>query len=123
MKRRLALATASLAVSSLLATAIAVAYSATYVAAATWGPGAEAHSGFTTGLLENDVQFDNRFGGTPYMGTNYEDSSGGYYLTWNFENDGLIHDTRKEFNYGAAACRASGGNSFNVYVTSCFTTT
>lgn len=121
MSKRLALASAIVAALMALTATLALAYSATYLSGSSLNPGMESHSGFTTGLNVNQVQFDNRFGGTPYMGTNYVNSSGSYYMTWNFENDGFINDQRAEFNYAAAACRASGGNGFNVYVTSCYT--
>jgi hypothetical protein len=119
MSKRVAIATA-LAVAAMFAAA-AFGYAATYVSTVAWGPGSEDHSGFTTGLKGNVVQFDNRYGGTPYMGTNYVDTGGSYYMTWNFENDGYILDNRNEFNYAAAACRASGGNAYTVYVSSCYT--
>lgn len=122
MRKRIALACALVAMLAALFAAIALGYSAYYVSSVAWGPGSEAHSGFTTGLLENVVSFDNRYGGTPYMGTNYVNSSGSYYTTWNFENDGFISDGRNEFNYAAAACRASGGNGYTVYVNYCYTT-
>lgn len=121
MRKRLALASVLVSVLALVTATIVLAYSATYVSSTTYAPGNEGHSGFTTGLNVNQVQFDNRYGGTPYMGTNYVSSGGSYYMSWNFENDGFISDTRAEFNYAAAACRASGGNGFNVYVTSCYT--
>lgn len=120
-RRRFVIALAVAAAIACVITAGALAYSVNYVTNATWAPGSQASSGFTTGFLANIVSFDNRYGGTPYMGTSYVDTGGGTYMTWHWENDGYIFDDRNEFNYAAAACRASGDNNYNVYISYCYT--
>lgn len=120
MIRRLAVCVTLIAVLAIVVTAAALAWSQTYVSAATWGPGSMDNSAYNSSLKGNVVSFDNRYGGTPYMGTTFIDSNGNALVAYRWENDGYILDDRN-ISYGAARCRASGDNNYSVYVSYCYT--
>lgn len=98
----------------------ALAWSQTYVSSATWGAGSKDNSGYNSGLNNNFTSFDNRYGGSPQMGTRYIDSNGNGLVSYQWSNTGWLNDDRS-VSYGAAECAANSGNGYRVYVYQCYT--
>ena len=99
--------------------AAAFAWSDSYVNGATFSAGQGNRSGYNSNLKGNALSFDNRYGGSPQMCSEYVDSNGVPL------NSVVCHPSSyidpRTISYGAANCHADIGNAYSVYVTQCYT--
>jgi hypothetical protein len=104
---------------AVVAAGAAFAWSQTYVSGATFSAGQGNRSGYNSNLKGNALSFDNRYGGSPQMCSEYVDSNGVP------ENSPVCHPSSftdwRTTSYGAANCHADIGNSYSVYVSQCYT--
>ena len=104
---------------AVVAASVAFAWSQTYVSGATFSAGQGNRSGYNSNLKGNALSFDNRYGGSPQMCSEYVDSNGVP------ENSPVCHPSSftdwRTTSYGAANCHADIGNSYSVYVSQCYT--
>jgi hypothetical protein len=102
-----------------VAAGAALAGSDSYVNNAVYSAGQGNRSGYNSNLKGNALSFDNRYGGSPQMCSEYVDANGIP------ENSVVCHPSSytdwRTTTYGAANCHADSGNAYSVYVTQCYT--
>jgi hypothetical protein len=117
--RRIMVAVLAVLMAAGIAAAGAFAWSDTYVSNATFSHGQGNRSGYNSNLQGNALAFDNRYGGSPQMCSEYVDSNGVP------ENSVVCHPSSfvdyRTTSYGAAECHADSGNAYSVFVTQCYT--
>jgi hypothetical protein len=101
----------------------AFAYADNYVTDVTWGPGSQDNSPYDYNWTGQATYFDQRYGGSPYLGTAYIDSTQTPVDSWDWNNTGGTDDLRDWYGYAAGACRASGDNNYSLYVYYCYAQT
>lgn len=106
-------------VAAAVAVGAAFAWSDSYVNNAVYSAGQGNRSGYNSNLKGNALSFDNRYGGSPQMCSEYVDANGIP------ENSVVCHPSSytdwRTTTYGAANCHADSGNAYSVYVTQCYT--
>ena len=116
---RLVVVMLAVVVIAAVAAGAALAWSDSYVNNAVYSAGQGNRSGYNSNLLGNALSFDNRYGGSPQMCSEYVDANGIP------ENSVVCHPSSytdwRTTTYGAANCHADSGNAYSVYVTQCYT--
>lgn len=96
-----------------------MAWSDIYVQNVVYAPGNGNRSGYNSNLKGNDVDFNDNYGGSPQMCSEFIDSNGVPL------NSAVCHPTAfidsRTTSYGAARCWSDTGNNYDLYVNECET--
>ena len=94
------------------------AWTQSYVFVERFSPNHTGSSIFQQSLVQNYINWDNRYGGYPSVGLRYCRSDGSCYeYAWT-QTPGVLYDYRT-VSYGRAQCHAYLYNNYDVWVTEC----